>query len=246
MGGPVALGPTMRRQMLRLGKMWKQGEHVLVTGATGSGKTQLASQILNERDRRGAHIIVLCFKTRRDDTIENLYLKRGYTKYTSWPKRDFPSWERKVVLWPDVRPARGNTRDIIAIQKEAMTRAFGRIMDQGNRTVLFDDGLYFVHPQFLNMGPELAMFHAMGRSDQLTGLTLAQRPSNLPLLVYGSADHAMVGMVRELSDQKRLAALQAEESAKELEQKIAGQGKHDFLWIPARHGGPAEPMNYAA
>lgn len=236
-------GPKTRQQMLRLGKMWDQGEHILISGATGSGKTELAKLVLNERDRRGAHIIVFCFKTRDDRTIEESYLKDGYTRYKEWPKRDFPSWERKVVIWPDVNPARGKYKDIIDIQKHAFDRAFSKLLDVGHRTVLFDDGLYLVNPQFMGMGGPLAMAHAMGRSGKLTCVTNTQRPSHLPLIVYGSADHAFVGATREDSDKKRLAGLQADESGKELAERVARQGKHDFLWVPARHGGPAEPVN---
>lgn len=237
-------GPTTRNQMLRLGKLWNQGEHILVSGATGSGKTQLAHAILNERDRRNAHIIVFCFKTKEDSTIEDTYLKGGYTRYKTWPKRDFPSWERKVVIWPDVKSARGNYRDILDIQKHAFTRAFDRLLDAGNRTVLFDDGLYLVDPGFMGMKGPLAMAHAMGRSGKLTCLTNVQRPSHLPLIIYGSADHVFVGATREDSDKKRLSELQAEESGKELAAKVASQGKHDFLWVPARHGGASEAVNF--
>lgn len=236
-------GPRTRQQMLRLGSMWKQGEHVLINGATGSGKTALARKVLEQRERRGAHVIVFCMKTKKDDTITDMYLKDGYTKYTKWPKRGFPSWESRVVMWPDVSKARGKYKDIIDIQKEVLGETFAKIIEQGNRTVLFDDGLYLTHPQFLGMSGELAMAHAMGRSDDITCITNAQRPADLPLIVYGSADHALVGTVREKADMDRLAKLQADEPARALGEKISRQGKHDFLWIPARHGGPAEPVN---
>ncbi len=229
--------------MLRLGKLWKQGEHILVSGATGSGKTELAHEILDQRDRRGAHIIVFCLKLKDDATIEQSYLRNGYVRYKKWPKRDFPSWERKVVIWPDLASHKGNKDGIIAEQKDVFGRAFERLLDTGHRTVLFDDGLYLTHPQFMGMSGELAMAHAMGRSGNLTCITNTQRPSHLPLILYSSADHAFVGAAREASDVKRLGELQAEESSKDLGVRMAAQGKHDFLWIPARNGGPAEHVN---
>lgn len=236
-------GPRTRNQMLRLGKLWKQGEHILVTGATGSGKTELADKIIEQRLRRGAHAIVFCFKTKEDKTIEDTYLKGGYARYKKWPKRDFPSWERQVVIWPDVSSAKGNYRDILDIQKSVFDDAFSKLLDGGHRTVLFDDGLYLVNPQFLGMSGPLAMAHAMGRSGHLTCITNTQRPSHLPLILYSSADHAFVGATRESSDVKRLAELQAEESSRDLAEKLKLQGKHDFLWIPARHGGASEHVN---
>lgn len=241
----IEAGAKTRMQLLRFGKMWKQGEHVLVSGATGSGKTELAQKLLNERDRRGAHIIVFCLKIKDDATIESSYLQKGYARYKKWPKRGFPSWERKVVIWPDVTHHKGNVKGILAQQKDVFGEAFEKLLDSGHYTVLFDDGLYLVNPMFMGMGQEVAMAHAMGRSGHLTCLTNTQRPSHLPLIIYSSADHAFIGATREDSDKKRLAELQAEESSRVLADRVAAQGKHDFLWIPARMGGPSEPVNLA-
>lgn len=236
-------GPKTRLQMLRFGKLWKQGEHVFVSGATGSGKTALAAKLLRERDRRDAHIIVFCFKTKDDATITTDYLDQGYTRYKKWPKRGFPSWERKVVLWPDVGSHKGNYRGILGQQKDVFSEAFAKILDSGHRTVLYDDGLYLTNPTFMGMAGELSMAHAMGRSGNLTNVTNVQRPSHLPLILYSSADHAFIGATREDSDKKRLAELQADEPSKVLAERVAAQGKHDFLWVKARMGGPAEPVN---
>jgi energy-coupling factor transporter ATP-binding protein EcfA2 len=225
--------------------VWKQGEHILVSGATGSGKTELAQKILQERDRRGAHIIVFCLKVKDDATIERSYLNQGYTRYKQWPKRGFPSWERKVVIWPDVSSHKGDYRGILGQQKDVFGTAFAKLLDSGHYTVLFDDGLYLTHPQFMGMSGELGMAHAMGRSGHLTCVTNTQRPSHLPLILYSSADHAFIGATREDSDKKRLAELQSDEPSKELAAKVAAQGKHDFLWVKARAGGPAEPVNLA-
>lgn len=236
-------GRATRLQLLRLGKMWKQGEHILVSGATGSGKTELIRHILAQREARGGHIIIFGSKTKRDSTLTNSYLNKGYTRYGKWPKRGFPSWERRIVLWPNVDSHKGNLHGIIQQQKDVFGTAFERIFDIGHYTVLFDDGLWLTHPQFVGMGTELAGAHAMGRSGNLTCVTACQRPSNLPLILYGSADHAFVGSTREESDKKRLAELQADESSKELQEIISRQGKHDFRWIPARHGGRSEHVN---
>lgn len=236
-------GPKTREQLARLGRVWEQGEHVLISGSTGSGKTALARHVVELRAQRGGHVIVFCMKPLEDLTITEDY--KGFERWKKWKKRP-ASWEKRILLWPDVRKAKGNKDEILRIQGEVFAEAFDGINDAGHYTVQIDEGLYTVAPTFLNMAGPLAMAHAIGRSGRLTMVTLTQRPSHLPLILYGSASHAFVGRTREASDQKRLAELGAREGGKALANRIADQGRHDFLWIPVAPDWPAESVNLAA
>ena len=229
-------------QMRRLASVWKQGEHILVSGSTGSGKTALARRIVKIREDRGGHVVVFCMKPLEDDTIVDEY--KDYTRWKTWHRRP-NSWDKKILLWPDVSKAKGNKDAILEIQKEVFQEAFDGINKDGKWTVQVDEGLYTVSPDFLNMAGNLAMAHAIGRSGRLTMVTLTQRPSHLPLILYGSASHAFVGRTREATDQKRLAELGARESSKELATDISALGRHDFLWIPVAPDWPAERVNLA-
>jgi energy-coupling factor transporter ATP-binding protein EcfA2 len=235
-------GPRTREQLARLGRVWKQGEHILVSGSTGSGKTALARHIVQLRANRGGHVVVFCMKPLEDPTIVEEY--KDFTRWKSWKKRP-SSWENRVLLWPDVKKAKGNKDAILEIQSEVFQEAFDGINKAGHYTVQIDEGLYTTSPTFLNMASDLAMAHAIGRSGRLTMVTLTQRPSHLPLILYGSASHAFVGRTREASDQKRLAELGAREGGKALANQIADQGRHDFLWIPVAPDWPAESVNLA-
>jgi energy-coupling factor transporter ATP-binding protein EcfA2 len=229
-------------QLRRLATTWKQGEHVLISGSTGSGKTALARRVVKIREDAGGHVVVFCMKPLEDKTIVDEY--KGYDRWKTWRKRP-KSYENKILLWPDVRSAKGNSSDILDIQREVFEKAFDGINEAGKWTVQIDEGLYATNPQFLNMSDHLAMSHAIGRSGGLTMVTLTQRPSHLPLILYGSASHAFVGRTREASDQKRLAELGAHEPGKELANSIASLGRHDFLWIPVAPDWPAERVNLA-
>lgn len=234
----ITPGPRTREQLQRLRRVWKQGEHVLVSGPTGSGKTKLARHIVQIRLDNGGHVIVLVMKPKGDSTIREDY--GDFVRWTHFKKKP-PSWQNKVLLFPDTSKLKGDA--ILAHQKEVFEEAVDELNFEGKRTVVWDEGLYAVAPDFLNMGGKVAMMHAIGRGDDLTSVDLMQRPSNMPLIVYGSAAHAYVGRTREATDQKRLAELGARESSKELADMISRNTRHDFTWVPVAPDWPAETVN---
>jgi hypothetical protein len=220
--------------------VWKQGQHVLISGSTGSGKTALSRRIQQIRIDNGGHIIVLVMKPKGDSTIREDYLDNGYVRWKAFKKRP-PSWQNKVLLWPDTSKLKGDA--VLDHQKEVFAEAFDELNYEGKRTVVIDEGLYACSPTFLNMADKVAMMHAIGRGDNLTCVDLMQRPSNMPLIIYGSASHAFVSQTREAGDLKRLAEMGARQSSRELADTIAANEQHDFTWIPVTPGWPPEKVN---
>ena len=235
----MKIGPVTQGQLRRLSETWKQGEHVLISGSTGSGKTALARHVDQIRIDRGGFVAVFVAKLKPDQTILDDY--KGWTRWDTWKRNPAPS-ENKILLWPNTDKAK-TVRDKIALQREVFGYALDRLSDTGKWNIHIDEGLYFCSPQFLGFGDDIAMLHAMGRSSRWSVTTLMQRPAHVPLIVYSSAAHAFIGRVRELSDRKRLSELGGNTSARDLSARIDTQGRHDFLWIPIAPDWPPEKVN---
>lgn len=234
------LGPVATRQFARMAAEWSQGEHVLVSGSTGSGKTALARHLAEIRIRRGGHVVVFVCKLTPDETILRDYA--GWTRWKSWPRRRPTAHENRILLWPDTNREKSISGKR-ALQRHVFGRALDALANVGKWNLQIDEGLYVCNPAFLNLGNELAMLHAMGRSSNLSITTLTQRPSHLPLIIYSSAAHAFIGRAREQADLKRLAELGGRDSAKELSARIDQQGRHDFLWVPVAPDWAPETVN---
>lgn len=224
--------------MRRLASTWKQGEHVFISGSTGSGKTVLGRHIDQIRLNAGGSVVVFIAKMRPDKTILEDY--RGWTRWKRW-KRYHTASENRILLWPDT--SRMKLRDALAHQREVFGEALETLGKIGTWTLDIDEGLYTTHPSFLGFAQEVAMLHALGRASNLTIITKAQRPSHIPLIVYSSASHAFIGRTQERTDIQRLSELGGRESSKSLQNMISSQGRHDFLWIPVAPDWPAENVN---
>lgn len=232
------IGPVTRLQLEKLGRVWEQGQHVLVTGGTGSGKTELARRIVEERSKRGGFIVVFVGKLRPDETITRSYA--GWTRWTNWKKRP-GIHENRILLWPKVEGL--PLRQALPIFRRTFMDAMDAISVDGKWTVQFDEGLFMSSPHFLNLGSGIGMMHQLLRSNFVTLVTLAQRAAHLPVSIYPNIDHAFVGRASEGLDIKRLADLDGLTSSRELQRIIAANGKHDFTWIPVSQEWPPEQVN---
>jgi energy-coupling factor transporter ATP-binding protein EcfA2 len=233
------VGPRTARQLKRLARHWEQGQHMVISGDTGSGKTALGRHVDQIRVDAGGFVVLLFAKFQADATITHDYA--GWTRWKEWKRNPSPH-DNKVLLWPDTD--KGKTiSEKRNIQREVFGEALDRLAHVGKWTVDIDEGLYMCSPTFMNMGDQIAVLHQMGRSSKLTLITKMQRPSNVPLVVYGSASNAFIGRTRQDSDLKRLSELGGLQSAKELQGRISQQGRHDFLWIPVAEDWPAEEVN---
>jgi energy-coupling factor transporter ATP-binding protein EcfA2 len=231
-------GPITAEQLDRFGRSWEQGDHVLITGATSSGKTTLARHVVQRRLDRNGCAVVFVMKLRPDKTIVNDY--RGWTRWESWHKRPRP-YEDRILLWP--KTDRMNPRQALAHQRVVFGEAMDELSKTGYWTIQIDEGLYTCSPSYLNLGHDLGLMHAMGRSAKLSIVTLAQRPAHLPLIVYSSASAGFFGRFHERDDVRRLSEMQGRLGSRDLASRISAQGRRDFMWLPIAQDWDAEPLN---
>lgn len=236
----MELGPRSRQMMQRLALVWKQGEHVLITGGTGSGKTELAKHLADIRKKRGSFVVVFVSKLKADETFETSY--KGWTRWKTWHR--FPSvTEHSILLWPDIEGM--ELDDAMDVLKEEFTKAIKAISRTGKWTVILDEGLLMSSPQFLGLGGYIGLMYQLLRSAKVTLITLAQRPAHLPVSIYPNISLAFIGRASELPDLKRLADLDGATSSRELQRRIADNGKHDFTMVAIGQDWPPEQMDLA-
>lgn len=148
---------------------WKQGEHVIIIGDTGSGKTYLESKLLDLRD----HVIVA--KTKPDDIKF-----KGYRKIKS--HKDLMDLKTsKFVLDTGFDPAR---------QYYEIYNTIGLAWKQEGWTLAVDETYYWT--AVLRLERQLNMLLTQGRSKKLTIVAGMQRPAWISRFALSQATHAFI------------------------------------------------------
>ena len=202
---------------------WRQGEHVLIAAPTGSGKTDLASQLV---ERRG---YVADFITKTKDPIFDSPAYKTWRRITDWQPPKAPNgFDTRVLLYPRQLETMAETRDN---QREVFKRCLEDVFKRGGWTLIFDELHYLTDNGFLNLYDDIAILHHMGRSNNVTLVNLTQRPAWIPKIIYSSVTHAYIARTRDSADLKRLADLGGVDGKQIAKAVSELETKHDFLYI---------------
>jgi AAA domain len=202
---------------------WRQGEHILIAAPTGSGKSRLAADVVEKR----GHVVNFITKTK--DPLFSGVIYKDWVRAFDWlPGKSFKPWDNRVLLWPKELETMKATRDN---QEEVFSRALEDINKRGGWCLVFDELHYMSDPHFLGLASEIAILHHMGRSNNISLVSLTQRPAWIPKIIYSSVSHAYIGRTRDQADLKRLADLGG------IDGKLIAQAvselptRHDFLYV---------------
>jgi energy-coupling factor transporter ATP-binding protein EcfA2 len=213
---------------------YKPGEHVTFVGATGSGKTYLAYQLLNEVTTPELPGIVLVMKP-VDETASKWNKKLGYKIIRSWPPMKSiwePKKPRGYTLWPG---RSGDFENDELAQYEQFNRAIRMsYANKKSQEIIFADELYSLCKE---LGLEKTLIHVWtkGRSMKLGLWGATQKPTHVPLWAYNQAQHLFLSYEPDMVARKRFGEFGGV-NPKLVEDVVSKLDKHEWLYI--RRDGP--------
>lgn len=217
------------------GLKWRQGEHVLISGPTGSGKTTLAADLVERR----SHVITFATKN-VDPTLDKLYADWDVVAH---PREIRPGMDRVIIRAVPPRRAPKTMGAVRAAQRAVFPETFDFIYRDGGWCVLVDETLYMSDPKYGNSASQIEMLHYHGRSAGISMVCLTQRPAWVPKIIYSSASHAYIARTHDRADLARLSEL-ANAEPDELRHAVrALPTRFDWVYTPSLGTGTPAVVN---
>lgn len=221
LGNGLKQYPFVAWERLKPAIVWKQGQHALAVGGTGTGKSTVAGEFLPRR----AQVVVAVSKG-MDEIFDGPYY-RDYEIIRHWR----PGKKQRVMLWPENQKSLRET-------KAHKTKVFQEMFDnillvRGNWCIDIDETHYM--SDTLGLKGEVTDIMEQGRSAGISAWNNTQRPAGIPLAVYVNTTHAWLFQAQEEYDVDRLARMANKyTNAKEMKANLdvlESFEKHEFIYL---------------
>ena len=184
---------------------WEVGQHVVVIGAAGSGKTTFEHLLLLPRQW------VLALDPKGHDSSLSAY--PGYERTSRWPlPREMRQRLRDEEPLHVIVGNAGRTEKQWAANSQLMRRVVRDVFVQGRWTLLADEGIILAHRQFVDAGENLDRLFIAARDRKLSLVYGVQHtslgrtgPAALP--AFSQSTWVAVARTRDERLQDRLAEI---------------------------------------
>lgn len=187
---------------------WLQGEHLTVTGDTGSGKTTLANILLYHRRN------TIAIKSKADPAPLPGVVVTTNAKFKS-------SHDDRIVLYPG--STMRTSGEYWNAQYREIRGAIETIWKEGKWTVYFDELFYLCDK--LRLQSSIDMLLTQGRSNHITVVCGMQRPVGVTRYALSQATHVL-SFGAERRDVRTLGEICGDKFAL----AVAGLQRYEFAW----------------
>lgn len=201
--------------------IFKQGEHVTIIGPTGSGKTLLGAELVKPRK----WVVAAGIKA-HDKSMERLQ-RAGWQRVGKW--KDKGSGNTRVLLWPK----KAKIHEVKGIHRRVFAEMLGDVWTKGGWCVWTDELRYMT--DLIRLKEPYVLMYVTARSNNVSLVSSAQRPSHVPLEAYSQAQHLFLFRTGDERDLVRMGGLNGV-NAREVARIVAQLPKHHFLHVNLNDG----------
>lgn len=210
---------------------WEQGDHCSIVGATKSGKTVLAHELLEARTAASDKWFTAVLANKPKDSSLDRMASNGWVKVRDWPPPR--SWRGKpaqrVLLWPKLDGPEGFGQQAVVFDR-ALRQAF-----QGGKWALYADEVrYLSHT--LGLKALVELIYLQGRSIGVTMVAATQRAAWVPLEFYSQARHLFLFAEASPANRRRLVEHCGGANGAEVARIVATLGRHEVLYVDTHEG----------